>query len=174
MCCLPDKSAQYLLALHKFLDHIFLSFLPNNACKKREGHLKEQSQCLMTKINEITGIEKRGRLRGEKKVQIQKHQKKMNETERRKGKHDKIINIIDITTHPILHKHCLFSNIKCFLCPHTAKPNSPTAISVIVPNVMCTLSSVYALVPSQSSQDQHSNLRSECLVSLPRSWLSFS
>lgn len=66
MCCLPDKSAQYLLALHKFLDHIFLSFLPNNACKKVEGHLKEQSQCLMTKINEITGIEKRGRLRGKK------------------------------------------------------------------------------------------------------------
>lgn len=95
MCCLPDNSAQYLLALCKFLDHIFLSFLSNNACKKGESHLEEQSQCPMTKIKEITGIEKRGRLRGEGKVQIQKHQK-MREAERRKGKHDKIINIIDL------------------------------------------------------------------------------
>lgn len=75
MCCLPDNSAQYLLALCKFLDHIFLSFLSNDACKKGESHLEEQSQCLMTKIKEITGIEKRGRLRGKKRFKYKNTKK---------------------------------------------------------------------------------------------------
>lgn len=66
----------------------------------------------------------------------------MKETEREKA--NKMINIIDITPHPMLPKHCLFSNIKYFLCPHTAQPNSAMAVCITVSNGICMLSWAFA------------------------------